>query len=40
MGNDGFPTSLAILIAVVTLGALGFMAYVVATVISLGAPAG
>jgi hypothetical protein len=40
MGNDGLPASIAVLLAVVILSALGFMAYVVSTVVNLGTPAG
>jgi len=42
MGNDGLPASLAVLIAVIIFSALGFMAYVVSTVVNVSptTPAG
>jgi len=42
MGNNGLPAALAILVAVVIFSALGFVAWIVATVVSaaLAAPAG
>jgi len=38
MGNDGFPMALAVVVAVVVLGGMGMVAWIVSAVINAGAP--